>query len=72
MAFGAGVLRDEGNAVGAHEAGHVGTDHMAAKELFQCPENGIIIEGAALHDNFISQVRCLPEADHLVEGIFND
>ena len=72
MAFGAGVLRDEGNAVGAHEACHIGTDHMAAKELFQRPENCIIIEGAALHDNFISQVRCLPEADHLVEGIFDN
>lgn len=45
---------------------------MAAKELFQCPENGIIIEGAALHDNFISQIRCLPETNHLVEGIFDD
>ena len=72
MAFGAGVLRNEGNAVGAHEACNIRTDHMAAKELFQGPEHGIIVEGAALHDDFISQIRCLPETNHLVEGIFND
>ena len=72
MAFGAGVLRNEGDAVGSHEACHIGTDDMAVQQFFQRPEHGVVVEGAALHYHLISQVRRLAEADNLVEGIFDD
>lgn len=72
VVFIAGVPGDEGNSVGAHQAGHIGPDNMAVQQLFQCAEHGVIIEGAALNDDFCTQLGGIAETDDLVKGVLDD
>ena len=72
VAHRAAVLGDQRHAESPHEPRHVGTDHLATQELFQRPKHRFVIEGAALHHHFISQVRRFPQANDFVQRILDD
>ena len=72
VGLGAAVLRDEGHAVRAHEAGDIRAHHVPAEELFQRAEHCVIVEGAALNDHLVAQLGHIAEAHHFIEGVLDD
>ena len=46
---------DEGRAEGAHDAGDIRTDGFAVSDLLEAAEDGVIVKGAALYDDVVSE-----------------
>ena len=64
--------RGQGGAVGTHEARDVGAHDLATGEQLEGAQHRVVEEGAALHDDALTQVRGLLELDDLVEGVTHD
>ena len=59
-------------AVSTHQTRDVGADDMDAHLLLKGAENGLVVEGAALHNDAAAQLLRAGGADDLVQRIFND
>src|SRR5699024_3538990 len=62
---------DEGRPEGAHDAGDVRANRDAAGDLFKAAEDGVVVEGAALHHDVPAQVGGGGDLEHLEEGILD-
>ena len=63
---------EQGRAVSAHQARDVGADDLDAHFLFEGAEDGLIVEGAALHHDLPAQLFGAGSADDLVQRILDD
>ena len=66
------LLCHKGGPDGPHHPGVGGPHHFTAQILLQGPQNGVVLERAALHYNFISQRVQIGHPDYLGKHIFND
>ena len=66
------VLRQKGHSISAHKPGNIRTYYLAAQQVFQCSQYGVVIEGSSLYDNLISQFRRIVKADYLIQRIFDN
>ena len=62
---------DEGSAEGTHDARDIGADGLAVSDFLEAPQDGVIVEGAALHYDVFAQLRGVGHLDHLEQGIFD-
>ena len=56
----------------AHEARDIGPYHLDAHLLLECPQHGLIVEGAALDDNPAAQLLGRGGANYLIKGVLYD
>ena len=63
---------DEGRAEGAHDAGNIGAGGFHPGDLFEGPQDGLVVEGAALDHNVAAQVGGVGQFNDLVEGVLDD
>ena len=63
---------EQGRTVSAHQARDVGADDLDAHFLFEGAEDGLIVEGAALHHDLPAQLFGAGSADDLVQRILDD
>ena len=69
---GAAAQGQQGRAVRAHEPGDVGAADLALQQVFHDAQQGIVHEGAALHQHAFAQLVGRAQAQHLVQGIADD
>ena len=55
-----------------HDAGDVGADRLAVRDLLKASQNGIIVERAALNDNIFAQLGGIGYLDYLEKGILDN
>ena len=67
-----GRAADEAHAEGAHEAGNGRTDDLAAQELFESPQDGVVVESAALDDDVLAELGRVFDLDDFIQGILDD
>jgi len=72
QALGHVTLCEQGRADGAHQPGVGRARDLAADVLLECREHGVVVEGAALHDDLLSQAREVRHADDLGEHVLDD
>ena len=58
-------------AVSAHQPGNVRPHHVAPQLALEGAQNGVVVEGAALHDHVLPQFVRRTGADDLVHGVFD-
>ena len=63
---------EEGRAVSAHQTGDVGADDLDAHLLLEGAEDGLIVEGTALHDDLPAQLFGAGRTDDLVQRVLDD
>ena len=66
------VAGQEGRAVGAHAAGHVRTDDVAAGEKLEGAQGGVGHEGAALDHAVLADLVKVAQLDDLEQGVLDD
>ena len=63
---------DQGGSKRPHDACNVRTDRFTAGNLFKAPQNRIVVERTALHDDMVSKFRCAGYFDDLKERVLDD
>ncbi len=63
---------DEGRAEGAHDAGNVRPDGVAAGDFLKAAEHGVVVEGSALYHHVFSQIGGGGDFDHLKQSVLDD
>ena len=63
---------DQGRAEGAHDTGNIGAHSLTAGDLLEASEHRVVVEGAALDNNMISEVGGIRDLDHLKKRILDD
>ena len=63
---------NEGRSEGAHDAGDIRTDGVAAGNLLKASEYRVVVEGSALDYHMGTQVRGLGNFDYLEQGVLDD
>ena len=63
---------DERRAESSHDACNVRADGVASCNLLEAAENRIVVEGTALHDDVVPQLRCAGDLDDLKERVLDD
>ena len=58
--------------VGSHKSGNVRPDHLFPNLQFKCAEHRLVIEGAALHNDMVSQLIGRCTADYFIQRILDD
>ena len=66
------LSRDQGRAEGSHDTGDVGADGFAFCNTFEAPQHGVVVEGSALDDDMLSQLRSVGDLDDLVKSVLDD
>ena len=61
----------KGRAIGAHQPGHTGADHLALQFLLKSPQNRIVEEGATLYHDVLPQFAGAGGSYDFVQGIFD-
>ena len=62
-------FRGECRAVGPHQPGDIGPNHSAFRQQFEGAQHRVVEESAALHHDFIPQVRAVFEFYHLIQRV---
>ena len=52
-----------------HQFRTVAAQHALARQLFQCPDHGIIAHGSALYDNMFAQCGGILQAQYLIKAV---
>ncbi len=63
---------DQSGAERTHDAGDVRTDHIAAGNLLERAQHGVVVEGAALHDDIFAKLRSGGHLHYLEQRVFDD
>ena len=69
-----GIARpgDQRRAEGPHDAGDVRADGFHAGQLLKGPQDGLVVEGAALHHHMAAQIGSVRQLDDLEQGVLDD
>ena len=60
------LTRDQSSAESAHDAGDIGTDRFAVCDALEAAQHRVIVEGAALHDNVLSELGGVGNLNYLI------
>ena len=63
---------DQGRAEGTHDAGDVGTNDVAAGDFLERAQHSVVIEGAALYNDVLTQLRGRGYLHDLEQRVFDD
>ncbi len=63
---------NQGSTEGAHDAGNVRTDSLAAADSLKAAKNGIVIEGAALNNDVFAEILRVGNLDNFIKRIFDN
>ena len=66
------LFRNQGRAVRPHQASDVRPDHVDARNLFEGPQDGIVVEGSTLAHNVVTQFVGTPHLNDLKEGVLDN
>ena len=72
MVFVVSRAADEAHAESSHEAGNGRADDLAAQELFESPQDGVVVESAALDDDVLAELGRVFDLDDFIQGILDD
>ena len=68
----AAVSGDEGGAEGTHDAGDIRPDGFAVRDALKAAKDRVVVEGAALHDDVLSELRGVGDLDDLIQRVLDD
>ena len=66
------VQGDEGRTIGTHETRHVRTEDIHPGNLFEGPQNRIVVKGSTLHYNLASNLGGTAQLDDLEQCVLDD
>ena len=64
--------RDQGCTESAHDAGDIGTDNLAVRDLFKRAKHSVIVEGSALDDDVLAELRGGGNLHDLEQRVLDD